>query len=61
MKKLLFLFLIIFLFSCEKKPETYCWKCSWSDYPSIVLTKCDKTVDEIIQFERESGMSCTKY
>ena len=41
MKKLLFIFLIVFLYSCEKPkeaptpiPEKFCWTCEF-DYPNF--------------------------
>lgn len=52
MKKLLFLFLIMFLFSCEKK-ET-CWECITRQTKDITLNNryCDKTEDEIKKIEQ---------
>lgn len=56
MKKLLFIIGLIALFSCEKQPEE-CWQCKkdiFTDigYSSSVTIICDKTEDEIRDFEK---------
>lgn len=72
MKKLLFLILIVFLFSCEKQESTYCWQCEVVSayyptdryiYPSSSTTntiiKCDMTEKEIILYEKEQTFVTT--
>jgi hypothetical protein len=63
MKKLLFLFVMIFLFSCEKEEETHCYKCDTQakNFTSS-LTTCEMTDSEIRKFEialRIQAMSIT--
>jgi hypothetical protein len=52
MKKLMFLILVIFLFSCEKN-ESICWECEMKQTPEIVLhfEFCNKTEEEIHHYE----------
>ncbi len=69
MKKILFLFLLVFLLSCEKQkeattpvPEKFCWTCEFY-YPTyryrnwqpstIRRVVCEKTEDEIRSYEKE--------
>ena len=57
MKKLLFILSLIALMSCEKPPE-YCWQCNKerfapNAYASTVQIICDKTEDEIRDFEKQ--------
>jgi hypothetical protein len=56
MKKLLFILSVIVLMSCEKPPQTYCWRCNKEvyaphSYNSHILIICDKTPDEIRKYE----------
>jgi len=53
MKKLLYLFLLLFLFSCEK--EIPCWECITQQTKDIILTNtyCDKTAEEIKEIEKK--------
>ena len=69
MKKLICLFLLMFLFSCEKQEATYCWRCelytSFLDYTKVTIY-CDKTIDNIIAIEKEGSdifttTKCTRY
>ena len=50
MKKMLYLILLIFLFSCEKEKD--CWECtqSWVGYEEVFIM-CNKTEEEIRQIE----------
>lgn len=63
MKKLLFLFLLVFLFSCEKadlpKDEIPCYECITQQTKDIILTNiyCNKTADEIKDIERKGTFS----
>ena len=68
MKKLSFLILIIFFFSCEKEddlviPEKFCWTCEFY-YPNGLhgvvpyserRTVCDYTEEEIRSYEKETS------
>ena len=68
MKKILFLILILFFFSCEKEdkstiPEKFCWTCE-TYYPnglhgivpySIRHTVCNYTEEEIRSYEKENS------
>ena len=63
MKKLLFVIGLVLLFSCEKQPEE-CWQCNkeiFNDigYSSSVTIICDKTEDEIREFEEQQSREIT--
>jgi hypothetical protein len=69
MKKLLFIFLLIILFSC-KKETSYCWRCElYSNLSNKVINVshyCDTPVSEIMEIEyRDTDQffieKCTKY
>ena len=64
MKKLLFLFLLVFMFSCEKQKEpTYCWRCELKClmFGTTESKVCDKTAAEIIEIEKTAkDILCTK-
>ncbi len=55
MKKLIgiLIFIILFLFSCEKIEETYCWKCETSFNGEIISTigACGLTESEAMDFQ----------
>lgn len=57
MKKLLFLLLIICLFSCEKVPN--CWECKIQQTKTKVITQqyCDVTEDKIKEIEKQNTFS----
>jgi hypothetical protein len=73
MKKLSFLILMVFLFSCEKPKEIedksevqkFCWTCEFS-YPNFQghgfhaekKDVCDKTEDEIRSYEKVNSWKC---
>lgn len=64
MRKILFLFLITILFSCEKK-TTYCLKCELYSHDGGIIdsiTWCDKTEVEIDELVKSvPGYWCEKY
>lgn len=67
MKKLLFLILIMFLFSCEKDKDTSCWQCeikvSYKSFHYNVTIKekimeierCDLSEKEIKDYEKANN------
>ena len=59
MKKLLFLLLVIVLFSCEKE-QYFCWQCDTKakNFESSIIT-CEKTVDEIKDFQTALQLQAT--
>lgn len=56
MKKLIFLFLITFLFSCEKEERKICWICEIRQTATITVIQhyCNKTAEEIKEIEQKN-------
>lgn len=64
MKKILILFVLLALFSCDKKE--YCWKCmremrAVDEYYSRITQECGMTVDEARAYEMNGTYSSTMF
>jgi hypothetical protein len=73
MKRLLFIFLIVIMFSCKK--DTFCWQCEITkvyygnvyDFPRYttatttqMVFKCDSTEKQITSYEKENTFEITQ-
>ena len=68
MKKVLFLLVVMFLFSCEKEAQ-YCWKCmvtttltfpGGSSSITSPQTKCNMSTREIELFMQSNNATCSQ-